>query len=112
MQVPEASRAVAVALSVASAVGLAVDDALVLQDSNRLTLRLLPADVLARVAPLAHQAAQFEIELTQRLTDFDSPVGAVDPRVEPRVYERDGFAVTFWTYYEPATAHQIAPADY
>jgi len=32
--------------------------------------------------------------------------------VEPRVYERDGFVVTLWTYYEPATPRAVSPADY
>ncbi|MFF3740913.1 phosphotransferase [Streptomyces sp. NPDC002566] len=40
------------------------------------------------------------------------PVAALDPRVEPRVYERDGFAVTLWTYYEPAAPQKVSPADY
>jgi thiamine kinase-like enzyme len=31
--------------------------------------------------------------------------------VEPRVYERHGFVVTFWTYYEHA-GQELAPADY
>ena len=30
----------------------------------------------------------------------------------PRVYERDGFVVTLWTYYEPATPRAVSPADY
>ena len=81
-------------------------------NSNKLTLRLLPCDVLARVAPGAHQVAQLEIELAQRLTESESPVAAVEPRVEPRVYERDGFVVTLWTYYEPVTPREAAPADY
>jgi hypothetical protein len=50
-------------MSIASSLGLTVDDAIVLQDSNRLAPRLLPCDVLARVAPVEHQVAQFEIEL-------------------------------------------------
>jgi hypothetical protein len=112
MLAPEVPRAVAAAMSTASSLDLTVDDAIVLQDSNRLTLRLLPCDVLARVAPVAHQAAQFEIELTQRLAESASPVGALEPRVEPRVYERNGFVVTLWTYYEPATPRDIPPADY
>ena len=41
--------------------------------------------------------------LAQRLAETESPVAALEPRVEPRVYERDGFAVTLWTYYEPVT---------
>jgi hypothetical protein len=32
--------------------------------------------------------------------------------VEPRVYERDGFVVTLWTYYEPATPREVSPTDY
>jgi thiamine kinase-like enzyme len=32
--------------------------------------------------------------------------------VEPRVHERDGFVVTLWTYYEPATHREVSPADY
>ncbi|MDT5030061.1 MAG: hypothetical protein QOC94_232 [Actinoplanes sp.] len=112
MQAAEVPRAVAAAMSIASSLGLTVDDAILLQDSNRLTLRLLPCDVLAQVAPLAHQVAKFEIDLAQRLAESDSPVAALEPRVEPRVYERAGFVVTLWTYYEPATPQEISPADY
>ncbi len=112
MQASEARRAVAAATSIASSLGLPVDDAIVLNDSNKLTLRLLPCDILARVAPVAQQVAQFEIELAQRLAESGSPVAALEPRVEPRVYERDGFVVTLWTYYEPATAEAVSPADY
>jgi Phosphotransferase enzyme family len=112
LQASEVTRAVAAARSIASSLGLRVDDAIVLQDSNRLTLRLLPCDVLARVAHGENQVAQFEIELAQRLVRSGSPVAALEPRVEPRVYERAGFAVTLWTYYEPASPQPISPADY
>ena len=112
MQASEVPRAMAAAMSIASSLDLTVDDAIVLQDSNRLTLRLLPCDVLARVAPVAHQVAQFEVELAQRLAEAGCPVAALEPRVEPRVDERDGFVVTLWTYYEPATPREVSPADY
>ena len=112
MQASEVPRAVAAAMSTASALDLTVDDAIVLHDSNKLALRLLPCDVLARVAPVAHQVAQFEVELAQRLAETESPVAALEPRVEPRVYERDGFVVTLWTYYEPLTPREVSPADY
>jgi hypothetical protein len=112
MKASDVPRAVAAAVSTAAALDLRVDDAVVLHDSNKLTLRLLPCDVLARVAPEAHQVAQFEIELAQRLAGSESPVAALEPRVEPRVYERDGFVVTLWTYYEPATPREVSPADY
>jgi hypothetical protein len=112
MRASEVSRAVAAAMSTASTHGLTVDDAIVLQDSNKLTLRLLPCDVLARVAPVAQQVAQFEIDLAQRLAACESPVAALEPRVAPRVHERDGFVVTLWTYYEPVTPPEVSPADY
>ena len=44
------NRAVAAAMGAAAALGLTVDDAIVLQESNKLAVRLLPCDVLARVA--------------------------------------------------------------
>ena len=112
MQESEVRRAVAAALSIASSLGLTADDAIVLHDSNKLSLRLLPCDVLARVAPEEHRGAAFEVEVARRLAATGAPVAALEPRVEPRVYERDGFEVTLWTYYEPATAGEVPPADY
>ncbi|HEY3902412.1 MAG TPA: aminoglycoside phosphotransferase family protein [Streptosporangiaceae bacterium] len=112
MQPSEIQRALAAARSTASALGLAVDDAIVLHDSNKLTVRLLPSDVVARVAPIEHQVAQFEIRIAQRLAESESPVAALDPRAEPRVYERDGYAITLWTYYQPAMSGEVSPVDY
>jgi aminoglycoside phosphotransferase (APT) family kinase protein len=112
VQVSEVPRAMAAATSVAAALGLTVDEVTVLHDSNKLTVRLLPCDVLARVAPVADQDLQLEIELAQRLAASGCPVAALEPRVDPRVYERDGFAVTLWTYYEPAAPREVSPAGY
>ena len=115
MQAPEVPRAMAAAISIASSLGLTADDAIVLHDSNKLTLRLLPCDVVARVAPVAPEAlqiSQFEVELAQRLSDSGCPVAALERRVGPHVYERDGFVVSLWTYYEPATPREVSPADY
>ena len=112
MEATEGSRAVAAAVSTVAGLGLRVEHVGVLQDSNKLTLRLLPCDVLARVAPAAEQVARFEIELAQRLAEAGSPVAALEPRVEPRVYEPDGFVITLWTYYEPAQPPAVSPADY
>jgi aminoglycoside phosphotransferase (APT) family kinase protein len=112
MQVSEVPRAMAAAMAIASALDLTVDDAIVLHDSNKLTLRLLPCDVLTRVAPGALQGAQFEVELAQRLAEAGCPVATLERRVAPRVYARDGFVVTLWTYYAPATPREVAPADY
>ena len=96
----------------ASVLGLQVDAAIPVHVSNRLALRLLPSESLARVASSGHEAAAFEIELATQLARANSPVAGLDPRVAPRVYERDGFAITFWTYYEPQTGRVLAPAAY
>ena len=107
MQGSEVPRAVAAAKSTASSLGLTADEAIVLHDSNKLTLRLLPCDVLARVAPVAHQVAHFELKLAQQLLESGCPVAALEPRVQPHVYGRDGFVVTLWTYYEPVTPREV-----
>jgi aminoglycoside phosphotransferase (APT) family kinase protein len=112
MRASEVPRAVAAATSIAASLDLPVDDAIVLHDSNKLSLRLLPCDVVARVAPVAQQNALLEIELAGRLAETGSPVAALEPRVEPRVYGRDGFVVTLWTYYEPVTGREVSPAAY
>jgi hypothetical protein len=107
----DVTRAIAAATSVAVSLDLPADDATVLHNSNKLALRLTPCDVFARVAPVGQEVAQFEVELAQRLAEVGSPVGRLEPRADPRVYRHDGFAVTLWTYYEPATQH-ISPVDY
>ncbi|MFI6316600.1 phosphotransferase [Nonomuraea sp. NPDC050556] len=111
MEITDITRAIAAATSLAASLDLPADDAIVLHNSNRLALRLTPGDVLARVAPAGHEAAQFEVELAQRLAQVGCPTGLLEPRVNPRVYTRDGFTVTLWTYYEPATSH-TTPGDY
>ncbi|MEV6844801.1 aminoglycoside phosphotransferase family protein [Actinoplanes sp. NPDC051411] len=99
-------------MTTATSLGLAADEAIVLHSSNKVTLRLLPGDVLARVAPAAEQVAEFEIGLAQRLAEVGGPVAALDPRVEPRAYERDGYMITLWTYYETVAGFEVAPVDY
>ncbi|MFR9722812.1 aminoglycoside phosphotransferase family protein [Streptomyces sp. MS19] len=105
-------RAVEAARAVVSGLGLPVDEVTVIHDSDRVALRLLPCDVLARVAPLRDLAeARFEADVARRLADTDAPVAGLDPRAGSRVHVRDAFAVSLWTYYEPV-APAVAPADY
>lgn len=104
MQAGTARRAVAAAISTASGLGLEVDDAIVLNDSNRLVVRLTPCDSVARITPEAHHvghhaSARRELELVQRLAGTDTPVAPLDPRVEPRAFRRDGFEITLWTWF-------------
>jgi hypothetical protein len=107
----DVTRAIAAATSVAASLDLPANDAIVLHNSNKLALRLTPCDVLARVAQVGQEVAQLEVELAQRLAEAGCPVGRLEPRADPLVYTRDGFAVTLWIYYEPVTSH-VSPVDY
>ncbi|GAB7190018.1 aminoglycoside phosphotransferase [Kineococcus sp. NUM-3379] len=105
----------AAARAVCAPLGLAVEDAIVLHASNKLTLRLLPCDVVARVVPRspeAHRVAVFELEVARRLAERGSPVARPEPRVAPVAHEHDGLVVTLWTAYDPAPNHAIDPAGY
>ncbi|WDZ83653.1 phosphotransferase family protein [Micromonospora cathayae] len=93
----------------AARLGLTVHDAAVLHDSNTLTLRLRPCDVLARVAPAAHQCARLEVAVAARLAEVGSPVAVLE---SPEVFARDGYVTTFWTYYAPVTTHPVPDAEY
>ena len=106
------SRALAAATALAGELHLRADDAVVIHNSNKLSLRLSPCGVFARVALAGQEVAALEVELALRLAETASPVAALEPRAEPRVYERDGFAVTLWTYYEPVAPDADLPGAY
>jgi Ser/Thr protein kinase RdoA (MazF antagonist) len=105
------TRAIAAATSLAGALDLQVKDAVVIQNSNKLALRLLPCDVFARTALVGQEVAALEVQVAQGLAAVTAPIASLDPRVEPRVYELDGFAVTFWTYYR-STADEGRSPEY
>lgn len=111
MESSEVARAVSAAIAVAVSLDLPTDGAVVLHNANKLALRLTPCDVVARVTYLGQEVAQLELERAQRFAVAGCPVGVVEPSVDPLVYPRDGFAVTLWTYYEPATP-ELSQAAY
>ena len=100
MRASEVPRGVAAGKACAAALDLSVDDAVVVHNSNRLAVRLLPCEVLARVAPAEAQAgSEFEVLLARRLAQTDSPMAELEPRVEPRVY----CVMTLLSRYGPTT---------
>jgi hypothetical protein len=99
-------RQVAAARAVAASLGLAVDEAIVQHESNAVTVRLVPCDMVARVEPAARQNARFQVGIAHRLAEAGSPVAVP----VPDVYEHDGFVVTLWTWYAPGG--EISPAEY
>ena len=113
MEASEARRAVTAAMAVAATNDLAVDDAVVLNNSNRLVARLLPCDVVVRASPVGWFSAEREVAIVRRLVqETDAPVAGPDPRVEPRVVVRDGFEISMWTYLEPVQTLELPPSDY
>ncbi|MFE5597605.1 phosphotransferase [Streptomyces coelicoflavus] len=112
MEPSELRRAIEAGRATAAELGLEVTDAAVVHDSDRVALRLLPCDVLARVAPVGQLAdSAFEVEVARRLAETDAPVAELEPRAAPRVHVRDAFAVSLWTYYEPLPS-EVAPTAY
>jgi hypothetical protein len=107
----DAARGSAAAISVARSLGLRVDETVVLSNSNRLVLRLLPSDVVVRVASEAHFAsAALEIELATQLAGC--PIAGIDPRVPSQVFLSDDFEITFWEHFELAPARTVPAAEY
>jgi len=95
------ARAIDAVTAAAAAMDLDSSQVRIIQNSTKLSLGLQPCDVFARVAPIG-QVGQLarEVELAQQLTAVGAPVVALDPRMEPRVYQLDGFAVTWWTFHD------------
>jgi hypothetical protein len=111
MESSQVQRAITIAQTIVGELGLSVNEAVVIHNSDRIAVRLLPCDVLARIAPqTVAESLQFEAEIAWQLAQTNSPVGLLEPHAQSRVYVRDGFALSFWIYYEPAG--EIAPADY
>lgn len=113
MKVIDGRGAVEAAVSLAVSLGLAVDDAVVLHDSNRLVVRLLPCDTVARVSPIGWYSPRREVELARRLAaETDAPIAGLDPRVDPVVFERNDFEIGMWTYLEPEPSLEPSPDAY
>ena len=106
------------ALAVATSCDLPADDAVVLNDSNRIVVRLRPGDVVARIVPLGYRVfdaavgAAREVGVVRRLAAVGAPIAALEPRVEPRAFVHDGFEIELLTFYETVPARPLPPEEY
>ena len=86
MESTQVSRALTATTSVASALGLRVEDAIVIQRANRLTVRLEPCDVLVRIAATVRrnqEIAAFELEIARRFEEARiDPLALIGDEVE------------------------------
>ena len=103
-------RARDAAMEVASELDLAVADARALHNSNKLALCVPPRTSWPGWLSPGSRSFRQTRDRPSACRGRSSR-GEFEPRVEPRVYQRHGFAVTLWTYYEQ-TRQQVLPADY
>lgn len=112
MHTPAAARARLAATNVVRALGLEVDDVLDLHNSNRLTVRLLPCDLVARIGPADQAGAQVEVDRALRLAEAGAPVGILDPRAPAQVTVRDGFEITLWAHHAPREDRELPAVEF
>lgn len=113
MDAPTTKRAIASGIDVAIRLGHAVDDSGILQNSNRVTARLEPAGVIARIAPAAKRlVAEREVDIVHRLERLGAPVTPLDPRSGPTVHDTGEFVVTLWSACRATTPAGVAPDEY
>lgn len=113
MQPEKLQAAIEAAKAVATHLGFEAADVTILQNANRVTMRLLPCDVLVRVAPArTKEFARRELRIVTELARVGAPAAVPEPRVPPEVYLRDGLAATFWAYYETSGLGDASPADF
>jgi hypothetical protein len=94
-------EAVAATTAAVRALGLEVDESVVVHDSNDVAIRLEPCAVLARTSFGHRASAERQVAVARGLAAAGAPVAALDPRVPEQPIERDGFVVTLWTYHAP-----------
>ncbi len=93
-----------------AAQGVVAGDTVVLHDSNKLTLRVLPLDLVARVAHTGREVASLEVEVARRLVGAGAPVAPLPAEVDAGPHLVDGFTVTFWTHLTE-TPQRAAPRE-
>ena len=101
------------ALALLAELGLPAEEAAVLHASNTLTLRVLPADVVARIAP-RDRAGDLAVELERAaaLQAVGAPVGPPDPRLAPTVHLRGEHAITLWEHLPARDREELPPAEF
>lgn len=104
------ARAVAAAVSVASAYGIEVDNPHIMADAYSLRVHLQPAPIVARVStitpvlryPIETWLAR-EISVVEFLASRGVPVIAPSDLLPAIPHEFDGLFMSFWRYVQPAS---------
>lgn len=99
-------------MALVRSVGLRADEVIDLHDSNRLTMRLLPCDLVARIAPAGTGAAQRELDRAARLSEAGAPVGGPAPALPMQVHECRDLEITLWAHHAQCARQELPPAEY
>ncbi len=104
------ARALQVAIAVADRLGLGRLDAVILRNSHHVSIRLLPLDVVARVAPAdqpeAAAALRREIAIAQHLSARAAPTVRPTDELPAGPHFWNGFGLTFWQYLDHVAADE------
>ncbi|GLW11193.1 hypothetical protein Misp01_63210 [Microtetraspora sp. NBRC 13810] len=108
----------AVAVSIAGEYGIRVTDPVVLRDSFNLRVWLRPAPIVARIPtvttlgrPRPAEALAREVAVVSHLHEAGAPVVPVSDLLPAKPFERDGVAMSFWTYVEHDPDRRLEPAE-
>jgi Phosphotransferase enzyme family len=110
------TKAIAAAVSVASAQGIKIDDPQVLANAYSLRVHLRPAPIVARVStitpllryPIESWLAR-EISVAEFLASRGAPVVPPSDILPPIPHHYDGLTITFWRYVQPIS--DVVPAS-
>ena len=102
-------------MGVAAALGVHVEQAVVLEDWNNTIVRLDPASIVAKVGTSHFRDARLEslereLAVVEHLAARGAPVVPPARQVPPGPHRRDGFTVTLWQYVEPIPDGELAAA--
>ncbi|HAZ43487.1 MAG TPA: antibiotic transporter [Cyanobacteria bacterium UBA11369] len=104
------ARAVAAAVSVATAHGVSIDDPQVIADAYSVRIHLKPAPIVARVSTITailrsgiESWLLRELSVAEFLASKGAPVIPPSDILPPGAHYYDGLFMTFWRYFQPVS---------
>ena len=90
---------IGIALEIARAFGLEVDQPVALRSTNNIVVWLKPSPVVAKISAARLPRLHTELKVAQELCSLGAPSVAPAPEIPPLVHSRQGVEVTFWRYH-------------
>lgn len=107
-QIQMSSRAVEAAIRLAQRLGVRRVDPVILHESRRVTIRLFPLDLVARVVSIHDQEATSrlcgEIDIARHLAKSAAPIVAPATELPAGPHVQDDFVLTLWEFVEHTAA--------